>query len=113
MGLIEKVKAFCFIILLIVCFLYVEHPACVVFTQCESNECIVAALPSLAILLNKVQIIGTMLVPTGEVLLKAVKDAVCVDYHNLEKFAGILRELQNTSSIGKSLLHEYSKFSQY
>ena len=109
MGLIEKVKAFCFIILLIVCFLYVEHPACVIFTQC-SNECIVAALPSLAILLHKEKIIDEILVPTtAEVLLKAMKKAVCADYHNLGKFAEILKELQNTSSVGQSLMDEYSE----
>lgn len=53
-----------------------------------------------------------MLVPTtgeGSVLLKAVKDAVCTDYHNLEKFAEILKESQNTLSVGHSLLDEYSE----
>ena len=90
--------------------LYTEHPACAIFKQCESNECILAALPSLAILLYKEKIIGEMLLPTtGEVLLKAVKEAVCADHHNLEKFAGILTE--KDKSTGKFLLHEYSEHS--
>ena len=50
-----------------------------------------------------------MLVPTGEVLLKAVKEAVCADYHNLGKFAEILKKSQNISSVGQSLLDEYSE----
>ena len=92
--------------------MYAEHPACVIFTQCESNESIVAVLPSLAILLYKEKIIDDMPLPTtgeGSVLLKAVKNAICADYHNLEKFAEILTELKD-KSIGQSLLDEYSEF---
>ena len=93
---------------------FIEHPACVIFTKWESNECIVDVLPRLAILLHKEKIIVEMLLPiTGEVLLKAVKDSVCFDYHNLKKFATILMRLnaQSVTSVAVSMLKDYSEFS--
>ena len=73
-------------------------------------------LPRLAILLYKEKIISEMVIPTTEeassVLLKAVKEAVCADYHNLEKFALILKEVESQPviSIACSLLEDYSEF---
>uniref|UniRef100_A0A1X7SVX1 Uncharacterized protein n=1 Tax=Amphimedon queenslandica TaxID=400682 RepID=A0A1X7SVX1_AMPQE len=91
-----------------------KHPACVIFTaqceSCDSNKAVVvAALPYLAIFLYKEKIIDEMLVPTGEVLLKAVKEAVCADYHNLGKFGMILAA--DSKSIGHFLLDEYMNIS--
>ena len=56
-----------------------------------------------------------MLVPTtgeGSVLLKVVKEAVCADYHNLEKFATVLMRLnaQSVTSVAVSMLQDYSEF---
>ena len=57
-----------------------------------------------------------MVIPTtveaSSVLLKAVKDAVCADYHNLKKFAAILKrsESQPVVSMAWSLLEDYSEF---
>ena len=73
-------------------------------------------LPRLAILLYKEKIIAEMVIPTTEeassVLLKAVKEAVCADYHNLKKFAAILKlsESQPVISMACSLLEDYSEF---
>ena len=55
-----------------------------------------------------------MVIPTTEeassVLLKAVKDAVCADYHNLEKFIYILNKLASQVAMANSLLEDYSGF---
>ena len=57
-----------------------------------------------------------MVIPTTEeassVLLKAVKEAVCADYHNLKKFAAIIKqsESQPVISMACSLLEDYSEF---
>ena len=73
-------------------------------------------LPRLAILLYKEKIIAEMVVPTTEeassVLLKEVKEAVCADYHNLKKFAAILKEVESQPvvSMACSLLEDYSEF---
>ena len=90
----------------------IEHPACVIFLQCESNQSVVDYLPQLAILLYKEKIISEMVIPTEEVslvLLKAVKEAVCADYHNLEKFIHILKESSHLT-MANSLLEDYSEF---
>ena len=55
-----------------------------------------------------------MVIPTAEassVLLKAVKEAVCADYHNLEKFTAVLRKLESQPviSMAFSLLEDYSE----
>ena len=53
-----------------------------------------------------------MVIPTEEVssvLLKAVKEAVCADYHNLEKLIYILKE-SSQLTIANSLLEDYSEF---
>ena len=97
--------------------MYVEHPACVIFTaQCESNEYIVdvTRLPRLVTILCTEKIIDEKLVPTtGEELLEEVKEAVCADYHNLKKFATVLMRLdaQSVTSVAQSLLKDYSEFS--
>ena len=55
-----------------------------------------------------------MVVPTtaeaSSVLLKAVKEAVCADYHNLEKFIYVLRKLVSQVAMANSLLKDYSEF---
>ena len=54
-----------------------------------------------------------MVILTAEassVLLKAVKEAVCADYHNLEKFIYILKELVSQVATANSLLEDYSEF---
>ena len=56
-----------------------------------------------------------MVIPTTEkasVLLKAVKEAVCAEHHNLKKFAAILKlsESQPVISVAWSLLEDYSEF---
>ena len=54
-----------------------------------------------------------MLVPTiGEVLIEAVKESVCSDYHNLKKFATILMRLnsQSVTPVAVSMLNDYSEF---
>ena len=72
-------------------------------------------LPRLAILLYKEKIVAEMVIPTTEeassVLLKAAKEAVCADYHNLKKFAAILKKsvLQPVVSVACSLLEDYSE----
>ena len=73
-------------------------------------------LPRLATLLYKEEIVAEMVIPTvkeaSSVLLKAVKEAVCADYHNLKKFATILKqsESQPVISVACSLLEDYSEF---
>ena len=68
-------------------------------------------LPGLATLLHKA-IIGIPTEEVSSVLLKAVKEAVCADYHNLKKFAAILKlsESQPVVSMAWSLLEDYSEF---
>ena len=55
-----------------------------------------------------------MVVPTSaetsSVPLKAVKEAVCADYHNLEKLIYILKELVSQVAMANSLLEDYSEF---
>ena len=88
----------------------IEHPACVIFTQCESNQSVMDVLPELAALLFIERIIPKMALPTtAPVLLNALKDAICADYHNLEKFATILMRLNPVISIAQSMLEEYSE----
>ena len=52
-----------------------------------------------------------MLPPTVEVqlLLKEVKQAVCADYQNLEKFATILHKFHINLSVGSAIMKEYGK----
>ena len=94
--------------------LNIEHPACVIFAQCELNQSVVDCLPQLAILLYKEKVIAEMVIPTTEeassVLLKAVKEAVCADYHNLEKFIYILKKSVSQVAMANSLLEDYSEF---
>ena len=68
-------------------------------------------LPRIVEFLYKEKIIGKMLPPTVEVqlLLKEVKQAVCADYQNLEKFATILCEVEITLSVGRAIMKEYGK----
>ena len=54
----------------------------------------------------------TVLPTIAPVLLNALKDAICADYHNLEKFATILMQLNthpSVISIAQSMLEEYSE----
>ena len=48
---------------------------------------------------------------TVPVLLNALKDAICSNYHNLEKFATILMQLNSQPVIllAQSMLEEYSE----
>ena len=75
-------------------------------------------LPGLAALLFKEGIIPEMALPTtAPVLLNALKDAICADYHNLEKFneqglrkwlkASIdeLQEIEKEKNIAQEKLH--------
>ena len=109
MGLIKKVRnKFHYYY-----FLYIEHPACVIFAQCELNQSVVDSLPQLALFLRNEKLISEMIIPTAEassVLLKAVKEAVCADYHNLEKFIYILKKLESQVATANSLLEDYSEF---
>ena len=92
---------------------YIEHPACVIFAQCESNQSVVDCLPQLALFLRNERLIVEMIIPTAEassVLLKAVKEAVCADYHNLEKFIYVLKKLVSQVAMANSLLEDYSEF---
>ena len=78
------------------------------------NQSVVDYLPQLAVLLYKEKVIAEMVIPTAEassVLLKAVKEAVCADYHNLKKFAAILKKLESQPvvSMACSLLEDYSE----
>ena len=71
-------------------------------------------LPRLALFLRNERLISEMIIPTAEassVLLKAVKEAVCADYHNLEKFTAVLRKLESQPvvSMAFSLLEDYSE----
>ena len=93
--------------------LYIEHPACVIFAQCESNQSVVDCLPQLALFLCNEKLIAEMVILTAEassVLLKAIKEAVCADYHNLEKFIYVLKELESQVATANSLLEDYSEF---
>ena len=68
-------------------------------------------LPGLAALLFKEGIIPMMVLPTtAPVLLNALKDAICADYHNLEKFIYILKELAPQVATANSFLEDYSEF---
>ena len=69
-------------------------------------------LPWLAMTLYLEGIIAMMIPTTAPVLLNALKDAICADYHNLEKFATILTLLNtypSVISIAQSMLEEYSE----
>ena len=70
-------------------------------------------LPGLAALLFIERIIPKMALPTTTpVLLNALKNAICADYHNLEKFATFLMQLYtqpSVISIAQSMLEEYSE----
>ena len=69
-------------------------------------------LPWLAVPLYLERIISEMVLPTtSPVLLNVLKDAICADYHNLEKFATILMQLnsQPVILIAQSMLEEYSE----
>ena len=72
------------------------------------------SLPQLALFLRNEKLIAEMVIPTTEeassVLLKAVKDAVCADYHNLKKFAAILIKLETQVATANSLLEDFSEF---
>ena len=91
----------------------IEHPACVIFIQCDSNQLVVEVLPWLAMTLYLERIISEMVLhTTAPVLLNAMKDVICADYHNLEKFATILMQLYTRPSIisiAQSMLEEYSE----
>ena len=41
----------------------IEHPACVIFTQCDSNQLVVEVLPWLAMTLYLERIISEMVLP--------------------------------------------------
>ena len=71
-------------------------------------------LPQLALFLRNEKLIAEMVILTADassVLLKAVKEAVCADYHNLMKFATILKKLESQPviSMAFSLLEDYSE----
>lgn len=85
------------------------HPACAIFGHYELDHSIIKALPQVAELLNKNGIIATPLVASEQVLLARIKDSVCADHHNLEKFAGILQQLKSTQVIGSDIMNDYSK----
>ena len=70
------------------------------------------ALPQLALYLNKEGIIGEMVVPTNgsnEKLISAIKDSICADKQNLEKFAIVLQNLSSTAEAGILIRKDYSK----
>lgn len=69
----------------------------------------VKALPQLAELLYKDGVITTPHVASEQIILAKIKDSVCADHHNLEKFAVILKQLETTAAIGSDIMNDYSK----
>lgn len=83
-----------------------------IFARYQSDESVVEALPQLVMFLYKEKIIGEMLLPTtggAQLLLREVKQAVCADYRNLEKFAIILLKFSITLTVGSAIMKEYGK----
>lgn len=86
------------------------HPACCILQQYISDQSIVAALPRLVLFLYAEGIISKMLLPTAtEKLQSDLKESICADYHNLEKFAVILQQLLSTEAIGTVIRKDYGK----
>lgn len=81
-----------------------------IFTRYQANRSVLDILPQIVQLLCN-EVIGKTLPLTVKVqlLLKEVKQAVCADYQNLEKFATILCEVEITLSVGRAIREEYGK----
>lgn len=89
-----------------------EHPACCILKQYTQDQSVVQALPQLALFLNKEHIAGESIVLTDgsdEKLLLAIRDSVCADKRNLDKFATVLQKLPSTAETGIFIKREYSK----
>ena len=92
-------------------FLYlVEHPSCVIFARYKSDQSIHELLPNVTLFLHKEGIIAMMIPATAQALISAVEDSVCVDQHNLKKFAAILQKFTTTVPVGDAIIENYSKF---
>ena len=50
-----------------------------------------------------------MLPATAQALMDAVKESVCADHNNIQKFAAILQKFVSTVSVGYTIDNEYSK----
>lgn len=91
-----------------------EHPACAIFARYASAQSLVEALPQLSIKLCKEGVIrDSILLPlrgNEKVILKAVKDGICADYHNLEKLATVLQKMEHTEVIGNVMMDDYGEF---
>ena len=92
---------------------YTEHPACNIFARYESNHCIIESIPQLALFLYKEKMIGEMIVSVtgGAQIMMEVKEAICANHSNLEKFAVILKKSDITMcrSIAGDIKEEFSK----
>ena len=95
-------------------FIIVEHPACAIFATYESNHCIIETVPQLALFLYKEKMIGEMMVSDGGThqIMMEVKEAICADHSNLEKFAAILKRSFITMSIAEDIIEKYSKYTE-
>ena len=101
------------IIYLLICLIYLEHPACKILARYTSNLSR-SNLPALRhdltglLCLEKLATRGTNR-KEGSALLDEVKEAVCIDYQNLKVFAEILCKSLTTAKIGSAIKEEYSK----
>ena len=45
-----------------------------------------------------------------QAVMESVREAVCLDHHNLEKVACVLQKMDGTALIGTKILEQYRKY---
>ena len=93
---------------------FLEHPACEILNRYVNNPSLEIVLPQLTVILHDEKLIRKIkLPPSGQaqvnVLLSEIKEAVCNDYHKLEKLAKMLCDMTETAEVGNAIIKEYSK----
>ena len=96
--------------------LYLEHPACEILYRYTTDPYIQNSISHLATFLYKMNVVKQKEFISlrssgrvGQLLLKQVKEAVCANYQNLEKFATILQHSPYTTEKGNAIMNEYSE----
>lgn len=86
------------------------HPACAIL-DCYLSDSSLFKLQLAEILQYEGIIKRILLLPNEAIenLKGAVKDSVCADHHNLQKFAAVLQKMELTAEKGANISKDYSK----
>ena len=108
----SRVQSLIMLSLISLYIIFLEHPACAILSQHEEE--FKDILPQSAIFLYSEDLVDEILLPSAldenvQLLLNTIRKNVCLNHHNLEKFAHALTMMEKTKALGATILEQYSK----